>query len=202
MDSKMPVIAAFDFDGTLTYRDTLIPFLSSIFGMAKVYGKLLFLAPKLSLFPLGLLKRAAAKELILTAFLKGMQKEALEGYALRFATQALSKLVRPEGIKRLEWHLAAGHRCILISANLDLYLNPWGKKAGFQEVVASEIAFDDNLKATGLLKGSNCWGEEKVRRLKALLGPKENYILYAYGDSQGDQPLLDLADFPHYRTFS
>lgn len=195
-------IAVFDFDGTLTYRDTLIPFLCSIFGKPRVYATLLTLAPKLSLFLLRLLSRRAAKELILKAFLKGMQKETLEKYARRFAREDLPKLIRKEGMKCMEKHRAAGHRCVLISANLALYLTPWGKKNGFHEILASEIEFDPHLIATGLLKGENCWGEEKVRRFRELFGVKKHPPLYVYGDSQGDRPLLDLADFPYYRTFS
>ena len=44
--------------------------------------------------------------------------------------------------------------------------------------------------------GKNCWGTEKVRRLQELVGSKEGYVLYAYGDTRGDRELLEYADHP------
>jgi phosphoserine phosphatase len=68
-------------------------------------------------------------------------------------------------------------------------------------VLASELAIDSQNCITGKLQGKNCWGEEKVAQLNELFGSKDNYILYAYGNSRGDKELLELADYPFYRTF-
>ena len=73
---------------------------------------------------------------------------------------------------------------------------------GFDEIITSECQFDDRRILTGKLRGLNCWGPEKVRRLNEKMGPRDQYTLYAYGDSQGDRELLAFADFPFFRTFS
>jgi len=35
-----------------------------------------------------------------------------------------------------------------------------------------------------------------------LLGSRDSYTLYAYGDSRGDKELLSAADFSFYKKFT
>lgn len=88
---------------------------------------------------------------------------------------------------------------MLISASVDTYLVPWAQRVGFDKVATSLLEIDANQCITGRLVGKNCWGPEKVRRLQELVGPKEGYVLYAYGDTRGDRELLQYADHPFYR---
>lgn len=193
--SKHLVIAAFDFDGTLTYRDTLVPFLRFSFGNWVALKKFTALLPRLAGFPLGWISRQDAKELILTSFLKGMSIGKVNALGKEFAEKKLSSLIRSDTYQKLKWHQKQGHICVLISANLSFYLETWGKQEGFSTVLASSLQTENQL-VTGKLKGKNCWGEEKVRRLQDAFGPKTGYTLYAYGDSRGDKELLELADYP------
>lgn len=194
-----PVIAAFDFDKTLTHRDSLLPFLHYAVGTATTFINIFFEIPHVIQFLFGRLDRQGLKEAFLTRFLKGTDQREMHHIAEQFSRQVLPKLVRPEGLERLAWHKSQGHRCILISANLDLYLNPWGHAAGFDHIIASRVEFSPEGKITGRLTGLNCRGPEKVRRLAEQVGEREEYVLYAYGDSEGDRELLDFADFPFYR---
>jgi HAD superfamily hydrolase (TIGR01490 family) len=113
-----------------------------------------------------------------------------------FARKRIPALIRPKRLKILQNHLDQGHRCILISASIELYTHPWAEAAGFSNALTSQLEVDNEGKITGKLKGKNCRGPEKVRRLEELLGPKSDYILYAYGDSAGDRQLLEVADHP------
>ena len=196
-----PVVAAFDFDGTLTYRDALLPFLISVAGPVQTFGKLLLQTPSMLGFVCGCVSRQHAKEEILKSIVGGMPVDALRQQGEHYAAGAVNKLVKPEGLKRLHWHQSQGHRCILISATLDVFLDPWAKREGFQDLICSRIAVNGNDRVTGKLVGLNCWGPEKVRRLVELIGPKDSFTLYAYGDSRGDKDLLQLADYPFYRRF-
>lgn len=198
--SQLPIVAAFDFDGTLTYHDTLLPFLQFTNGTVVTYCKLATVLPKLLAFTAGLSSRQSAKEAILKRFLKNTSYKATQELGQKFAFQKMHDLLKPEGVKRLKWHLDQGHRCILISANMDFYLEPWAKQSGFHDVICSQSEVTQQGMITGKLKGLNCWGPEKSRRLKELLGPKENYLLYAYGDSPGDRELLAMADYAFFRT--
>jgi len=196
--THLPIVAAFDFDGTLTHRDTLLPFLLFVCGRFKTICKLLLLLPFLSGYVMGLISRQETKERVLSFFFQGMPIEQLRAYGARFLQERMPQLLKTEALNRLKWHQEQGHRCILVSASVDIYLEQWGSQAGFDDVVCSQLQTDD-AKVTGKLIGNNCWGIEKRRRLEALLGDREKYCLYAYGDSRGDLELLSFADYSFYR---
>lgn len=197
-----PVVAAFDFDGTLTYSDTLIPFLFFVTGPFKGLCKLALQLPRIILSLLRKNSRQTIKEGVLKRFLGKMTEERAQFLGQQFASKQLSKHLKPAALERLHWHKNQGHRCILISANLNIYLHPWGMQAGFHNIITSICEVDQNGILTGRLEGLNCWGPEKVRRLLELLGQHHDYTLYAYGDSQGDKELLVLADYSFYRKLT
>lgn len=193
------VVAAFDFDGTLTRRETLLPFLRYLLGDAQVARHALILSPTLTGYGLGLIGNGIAKERVFVHCLGGMSMDELQQEGERFASYVLPGLLSHAAMQRLEWHQQHGHRCVVISASLELYVRPWAIKAGFDDVIATHLETSGDRRVTGKLSGANCFGIEKVRRLKALLGGRENYVLYAYGDSRGDKELLSFADHAYYR---
>jgi len=200
MPIEKPIVAAFDFDGTITKRDTLPPFLIFAAGNWPTLKKLLHLTPEMVGYIFNMTSRQEVKEAILKKFFKGLPHHQLQEIGEAFAHSGkLSNLILPAALKRLDWHRSQKHRCILVSASIDIYLKPWSIKQGFNDLICSELEVDESDHVTGLLSGANCWGPEKERRLVELLGPKENYTLYAYGDSRGDEELLAAADYPFYR---
>lgn len=194
-----PIIAAFDFDGTLTRRDTLLPFLWQVAGPGAYLSRMLLLLPTLAAYQLGLMRNDIAKEKVLKRFFSGMGEEALRQQGMHFATHILPHMLRPQAMRRLQWHQQQGHRCVVISASLELYVQPWAQAAGFDDVIASRLTLREDGRIAGSLAEGNCYGAEKVRRLETLLGAKEGYTLYAYGDSRGDKGLLAMADHAYYR---
>lgn len=197
--SDKPIVAAFDFDGTLTHRDTLPPFLLHAAGPGRFAFNALALAPTLAGYGLGMIRNDVAKQRVLRRFFAGMKIDTLRNKATEFSERELPGLIRPKAARRFEWHRKQGHRCIVISASLDLYVQPWALKTGFDEVLASRLETLADGRITGNLAGGNCYGSEKVARLEELLGPRSGYTLYAYGDSRGDRELLLAADHAYYR---
>ena len=200
--TEKPVVAAFDFDGTLTRRDTFFPFLLYVAGPLKFSYKILLLLITLTGYALGLIRNDKAKIKVLRCFLANMEMATLQQYALQFAENKLPSLLRSEAIQRLDWHKQQGHRCVVVSASLEIYLRPWASKAGFDDILGSRLEVLDSGRTSGKLLGENCFGPEKMRRLEALLGSRDGYTLYAYGDSRGDKELLSAADYPFYKKFT
>jgi HAD superfamily hydrolase (TIGR01490 family) len=196
-----PVVAAFDFDGTLTRRDTLLPFLRHTLGAAAVARHAFVLSPILAGYALGLIGNGVAKERVFVRCFAGMRLDELQQEAERFASFVLPGLLREGAMQRLDWHKRQGHRCVITSASLELYVRPWAERAGFNDVIATHLETREDGRITGKLFGPNCFGIEKTRRLEALLGMRDGYTLYAYGDSRGDRELLSLADYAYYRQF-
>lgn len=195
-------IAVFDFDKTITTCDSLLPFLFYAAGPIKTTAKLAVLSPYFIGFTLGLLPRQKTKEKTIASFFQGMPINSLQQLGESFASQQLDRWVKSEAIERLQWHQTQGHRCILVSASLDIYLTPWAMRYGFTDVLTSSLETNADGLITGNLQGLNCWGPEKARRLQALIErePKQ-YKLYVYGDSLGDKDILAMADYPFYRRF-
>jgi phosphatidylglycerophosphatase C len=197
--ANKPVVAAFDFDGTLTRRDTMFPFLMHILGMSAFVRHVFALSPTLAGYGLGLIRNDIAKEKVFIRCLAGMNMDELRQKGELFAAKVLPNLLRPDAMQRLNWHKQQGHRCVVISASLELYVRPWAINAGFDDVIATHLQTRDAGVVTGKLSGANCFGPEKVRRLQTLLGDRDGYTLYAYGDSRGDRELLSSADYAYYR---
>ncbi len=176
-----------------------MPFLIFLKGRWKASWLFLSILPYLLLFPLRIISRQAAKEKILTRFLRGMPIQVLREKADKYVALRLGRLVHPEAVRAIQWHQQQGHRCVIVSASIDLYLDPWANQMGFDGVLGSRLEVDSHGLVTGKLNGENCWGEEKVHRLMEWLGGKKDVYLYAYGDSCGDHAMLAFADNPHYQ---
>lgn len=193
-----PVVAAFDFDGTLTHGDSFLPFLRAVAGNLRYAQHMLSLSPVLLGYGLGLVQNNHAKARVLAKFFSGASVEQIQLVADDFATRQLPRFMRDNALARLRWHQQQGHRCVIVSASLECYLRPWASTVGITDLIGSQLAVQDHF-YTGQLAGANCYGAEKTRRLNALLGEREHYTLYAYGDSKGDRELLALADYAYYQ---
>src|ERR1700722_13823413 len=101
----MKNIALFDFDGTITRRDTLLPYLM-MHSVHKVVflGKGILLVPYLVLYLLHLMDNSSFKIKVLQKFLGGEQEVLLKEVGDEFAERRLSHLLRKEAINRLRWH--------------------------------------------------------------------------------------------------
>ena len=196
-----PIVAAFDFDGTMTKHDSLYDFFKYSAGSLQTYLIFLQHLPKFIGFALKIFPRIELKESLLKSFFEGMPIADLRLKGEAFAKNIIPTLVKKDALAKLKWHQSQGHHCILVSANMDFYLDFFTKNNQFNDCLCTKTAFDEAGLVTGKLQGKNCRDVEKVRRLTELLGSKENYTLYAYGDSEGDKELLALADYPFYRVF-
>jgi len=195
-----PIVAVFDFDGTLTRHDSFLAFLRQSVGVGRFWLGLGVLFPVLLGYALRLIPNWRAKEAVLTYFLKGQSWALVQQWGQRFAQQGIAPLLRPEAVQRLRWHQEQGHQTIVISASLAVYLQPWIAQMGIDAVSGTDLVVEAD-RVTGKIRGNNCYGPEKVARLRSLLGDPSQFYVYAYGDSRGDRELLAIANAPHYRHF-
>jgi phosphatidylglycerophosphatase C len=186
-------VAAFDFDGTLVPGDSLPRYLSMLLGrerFARVMGR--SMPAMLSAYRSG--GRDNAKAALLARAVAGVPVVHAAQVGDRFA-ERLAGEIRPEMAERLAWHTREGHRTVLVSASLALYLEPFGKLAGFDDVIATKLEVGPEGLLTGKLLGENVRAAQKALLLGRLLGP-EPVTVWAYGDSRGDREMLAMADHP------
>jgi HAD superfamily hydrolase (TIGR01490 family) len=188
-------IAAFDFDGTLTRSDTLGPFLRDVCGTAAFVRALAADAPRLVLAGIGAGSRDAAKERMLRRLLGGREHAELVVRGRAFAERVATTGMRSEMVARLEWHAREGHELAIVSASLDVYLEPIAERLGIGTVLCSRLEVNGAGLVTGNLMGGNCRAAEKLRRIRERFG-EDGYELWAYGNSAGDAEMLAAADHP------
>jgi phosphatidylglycerophosphatase C len=187
------IVAAFDFDGTITTTDSLRDFVHDTVGRGRFAVGVVRASPWLIGLLARVCDRGAAKAHFLAMTLGGMTHCELEDAAQQYAAHGLRALIRPEMAARIHEHKRRGHRLVLVSASPTLYLKHWAAGMGFDAVLATELEFRGD-RFSGRLASPNCWGPEKVRRLQQWFGSESPRVLYAYGDSRGDQEMLALAD--------
>lgn len=198
--SPTPVrVAAFDVDGTLSRRDTLLPFLQRLCGIQRLARALAANGVDLSRMAAGAADRDAVKDALLVRLLAGRDARQVAAAGETYADFLVDHArLRPDTRHRLDEHRAAGHRVVLVSASPEVYLAPLGRRLGVDAVLASALEVGADGLLTGRLAGRNCRGAEKVARLDAWLGAgagaEHGTHLYAYGDSNGDRELLARAD--------
>lgn len=191
--SPRRTVAAFDFDGTLTRRDTLLPFLVQLCGPSRVAWALAREAPVLASVALGRGDRDAGKARLLARVLAGRPLVAVQAVVDSYAADVTARRLRPDTVTRLRWHVRNGHDVVVVSASPELYVAPIVRRLGVTTVLATGLEVDAADRLTGRLLGANVRGPEKERRLREHLG-SEPVTLYAYGDSTGDRELLAMAD--------
>jgi len=196
-DEASRVVAAFDFDGTLTKRDTLLPFLADVAGSPRVARALAFDAPRLAGMAIGRADRDAAKTRLIARALKGRSYVDVAARGRIYARRVVDRGLRPEVLARLRWHQGAGHDVVIVSASLDAYLHEIARLLDVDAVLCTTLEVDRDGIVTGELAGGNCRGPEKAARIAAHLdADRANVTLWAYGDSSGDEELLAMADHP------
>jgi len=196
----MGSIAFFDFDGTITTKDSLGDFIQYAVGKRKYYAGLLFNIPLLASFKLKLTPNYIAKEKLFSFFFKGWEVADFQKLADRYSVEQIDKITRFEAVKKITWHKQQGHKIVVVSASLENWLKSWCLKNDL-ELIATQLEISDG-EITGNFASKNCYSSEKAKRIIKEYNLKEYNCIYAYGDSKGDKEMLDLAHQKFYRCFN
>ncbi len=190
-------LALFDFDGTITYKDSFGDFIIYAVGRRKFITGALLLSPMLLGYASGFIANWRAKELVSTHFFGGWDVRAFEKLASRYSRERIPRIVREIAIERIGWHKQRGDTVVVVSASIDLWLNGWCADCGI-ELIATKLETKSG-KLTGRFSTRNCSGKEKVRRIEEHYNLKSFDRIYAYGDSHGDKAMLELANEKYYK---
>lgn len=194
------LVVAFDFDGTLTFRDSYMAFLAWRAGPWRYAAGLVRLIPA-SLHYLfdrdrGRLKAAAAK-----VFVGGLTPAELEAEAGRYAeSDEGRRLIRPDAARCWASWRDRGAELAIVTASPEAVVAPFARRLGADRLIGTRLSLDGNGRIDGGLEGANCRGQEKVARLKAIYG-EDLELAAAYGDTSGDLEMLQLANERGYRVF-
>ena len=193
-------VHAFDFDGTLTRRDTLVEFIRYVKGDKEFLKCFLRYSPQLVAMKLGLYPNWKVKRQVFSYCFAGMKEEVFNDFSTRFA-QAKSSLMRPAGVEKIRSLLQDGCQVVVVSASVENWVRPFfGDLSDAMQFLCTRVEVKDGV-LTGRFLTKNCFGKEKVARLRTLYPNRRAIELTAYGDSRGDREMLDYANEGYYRPF-
>ena len=192
----MKKIYAFDFDGTLTTKDTLLEFIRFAKGSLSFGLGFMRYAHLLVLMKLGFYPNWKAKQKVFAHFFKGIRISDFDTICQEFAASS-KHLLRPKGIEAINKAQSEGAEVLIVSASIDNWVQPFFADV---KVLGTQIEVKDGL-LTGRFLTKNCYGQEKVNRILALYPHRQDYHLTAFGDSRGDKELLTWADESYFKPF-
>jgi len=192
-------IAFFDFDGTITSRDTMLVFLRHFAGDQRFHSSMLALTPVFAALKLGLISNHRAKEILLTRFIGGLEERSLIEACKGFTANVLPGIIRPAAMACIREHRHRGTEIVVVSAAPHYWVSGWCVSHGIS-LLATRLEVVDG-KLTGRISGKNCHGEEKVRRIREAYTLSAYPVIHAYGDTASDKPMLSLAQQAHYKPF-
>jgi len=188
----MKTIAFFDFDGTLTTRDTLIDFTRYMAGPFKFMTGLVVLFPQLLLTLLKIIDKDKMARHFIKYYYRNKNINELEQLAAGYTKKRIPKLMNPDVYSQFRHHKRNNHEIAVVSASPFIWLSIWCKNNNVDLIATKMVIENDIIK--GLLIGNRCNGDEKVRRIKEKYEISGYDTIYAYGNSQGDMPMLQMAD--------
>lgn len=199
-DGPVPPVVAFDFDGTLTVKDSYTAFLKwrtpkgawILGGLKLIPAALAYLVHR----DRGRIKAAATK-----VYLAGVGRERLEADARAFAALHSRSLLRPDAVIAWKRWRKERVRLVIVTASPDLVVAPFARGLGADDLLGTPLHFDERDRVSGAFASPNCRGSEKVERLRAAFGP-DLRVRAAYGDTSGDTEMLAIAEEPYFRVFS
>jgi len=193
-------LAAFDFDGTLTVRDSFMAFLVWRTPPARLIAAFFRLAPAAVAYLIhrdrGRLKAAGLRILI-----GCIPQTNLQAEAEAFADVIFDRLLRPDARAAWTRHRAEGLKLIIVTASPEDIVAPFARRLGADALIGTRLAIDAAGRLTGALDGPNCRGAEKVRRSHDAFGAAAP-LAVAYGDTDGDREMLAAAAAGHMKQFT
>jgi phosphatidylglycerophosphatase C len=190
-------LVVFDLDGTITYRDTLLPYVSGYLARARRSRlRMARVLPALAAFAIGAADHGAVKSAFIRGTLGGATREQLAAWTDEFVPWVLQHGCSPGALGAISAHRDAGDHLVLMSASTDLYVPQIAQALGFDKVICTGVVFEDSGALNGALSTVNRRGDEKVRCFQALRRQHPDLKTVAYGNTGSDLAHLALADLP------
>ena len=197
----MDTIVAFDFDGTITRKDTLLEFIKFAKGNIAFYTGFCFYMPILLAYKLGLYPNWKVKQKIFTYFFRGTSLVDFNKLCNDFFLERGRNLIYLSAVDKIRKHLEQHDKVMIISASIENWVEPFARYLGIDYILCTQVETDLNGILTGAFLTSNCYGAEKVKRLVTFFPDRKSYYLIVYGDSKGERELLAYADEKYYKLF-
>lgn len=194
----MKKLYCFDFDGTLTYKDTMFLYLK-FYNSSKFRIQFVKHIPLFILLKLKLADTEKVKKSFIGSILKGQLQTKIENKSKLFFEEYYPKILRENALDFIGNIDKENTDSLIVTASLDIWTKPFAEKLQMK-LVATQAEFKNGI-FTGNFIGKNCNGEEKLERIKTEINGAKYDKIIAFGDTSGDKPMLQWANEGHYQFF-
>ena len=187
-------VALFDLDGTITYKDTLMPFLFGFMSKRPLRVLRLWRVPS-ALWNYFLERdRGALKSRVIQMVMGGLTRAELDAWADAYVGNLERRgQLRPIALKVIATHRESGDKLVLLSASPDLYVPKIGALLGFEQTFCTELTWAGD-RLDGSLRTPNRRGVEKTRCLNQIRKLFKDRPVIAYGNASSDLDHMKNAD--------
>jgi len=192
-------LVLFDFDGTITRDDSLLEFIAYVVGFKKFFRGIFWLSPVLIGYKLKICSNNYARRRLMTHFFAGMSEDKFAQICKKYSNTHIEDIVKFSAMAKIAEYKANGDKVVIVTASLEDWLAPWCQAQGLCRLGTRSKKKGGVI--TGEIDGANCYGAEKVRRVREAYDTDAFERVIAYGDSRGDKEMLEFADEAHYRAF-
>lgn len=189
-------LALFDFDHTVSTCDTYSRFLRRVATARQLAAAKWTIGPWLLGYRLRLLSAERLRRRVTGHVFPGRAFDEIDALGRAFAAEDLSRLLRPCMMERIAWHRSEGHEIVLVSASLDVYLQPWCEQHGLVLICNTLESAGGTLTGRYAVRDIGAYKADEIRSRYDL----SRYArIHAYGDSSEDRSMLALAHERWYR---
>lgn len=194
-------LAIFDLDYTLTKRGTWGRFVvQMVKGRPHLWLPLIISAGSAQLaYKRGKIPRVKVKQAMMRWCMVGKPRAEMLDAAEKFAAREVPTGLRPGALRQLDEHRQAGDEIMIVSAAVDILVKAIARRLDIDHLLATDMGWDGNDCLSAEFASPNCYGSEKVTRLKAFFAEnpdmKQNHtIITMYSDSYSDLDILQFCD--------
>ncbi|MFV0152485.1 HAD-IB family phosphatase [Empedobacter falsenii] len=189
----------FDFDGTLTKKDTLFDFLKFSFPSLYLKQFILFI-PLFALSKLKVIDAGKVKEQFVGRFVKGKSYTEINQLAQNYFEKNHENLIYSKADEYIK-SLSNYNDKFIVSASVDFWLQPF---ADYYEMglICTQAKLDEKGFYTGDFVSPNCNHHEKKNRIEKEIDLSLYDEIIAFGDTKGDEAMFSLASTSNFRYFT
>jgi len=187
-------LALFDFDGTLCKKDSFTGFIFYALSKRHIVKQGLKLLPWIQAYYLNVYPAHAMRPKLFYGMFKDADYAEIKQIAEEYAQQLIHEL-DPKFITQLRQHQTLGHDVVLVSASVDLYLEPLCKLLKIDLICTETEIIAGRL--TGHYQSADCSRIQKKIRITEQYPIADYANIYAYGNSEEDLEMFSLAQYTH-----
>jgi phosphatidylglycerophosphatase C len=192
-------IALFDFDGTITIQDSTQSFYRYLYKSFFLYFLFHYVVCSWDfvLYRMKFKSYLHLKNKRLHIHTSKFTESEFLNLTENYYKNCFKYLLNPNAIDRINWHKNQGHEVWIISASYDFLLYKWSIESSVNLITNKTTVVNSKR----IILGEDVNFNAKVEYLMSKVDLKEYLDIYAYGDSEGDIAMLNIANYKYFKPF-